>query len=106
VHTQIAYNGHKYTGDFEDSWPIAWTWAVKSHTHVVLKTDGKETASVKPLELNGHSRNPDLIFPVPPRRLQVENRAGPASGLGARNEIGLPRDFRAADFVLESARRI
>jgi hypothetical protein len=62
VHTQIAYNGHTYTGDFDEFLADRMDMAVNFSHHVVLKTDDKETAN---LELNWHQSNPYLIFPVP-----------------------------------------
>jgi hypothetical protein len=62
IHTQIAYNNHTYTGDFSEFLSDRMDMMVIFPHHIVLQTDGKETAN---LELNWHQANPYLIFPVP-----------------------------------------
>ncbi len=62
VHTSIAYNGHTYSGDFDDFIADRMDMAVNFSHHVVLKTDGKELAN---LDLNWHQSNAYMIFPVP-----------------------------------------
>jgi hypothetical protein len=62
IHTQIAYNGHTYTGDFGNFLSDRMDMMVQFPHHIVLQTDGKETAN---LDLNWHQANPYLIFPVP-----------------------------------------
>jgi hypothetical protein len=62
VHSEIALNGHTYTGDFDEFLADRMDMAVNFSHHVVLKVDGKETAN---LELNWHQVNPYVIFPVP-----------------------------------------
>jgi hypothetical protein len=62
IHTVIAYNGHTYTGDFSEFLSDRMDMMVIFSHHIVLQTDGKETAN---LELNWHQANPYLIFPVP-----------------------------------------
>jgi hypothetical protein len=62
IHTQIAYNGHTYTGDFSEFLSDRMDMMVIFPHHVVLQEDGKEIAN---LELNWHQANPYLIFPVP-----------------------------------------
>jgi len=62
VHTQIALGGKTYTGDFDEFLADRMDMAVNFSHHIVIKTDGKETAN---LELNWHQANPYLIFPVP-----------------------------------------
>jgi len=62
IHTVIAYNGHTYTGDFSEFLSDRMDMMVNFSHHIVLQTDGKETAN---LELNWHQANPYLIFPVP-----------------------------------------
>jgi len=62
VHTSIAYNGHTYTGDFGQILSDRMDFMVYFPHHIVLQTDGKETAS---LDLNWHQADPYLVFPVP-----------------------------------------
>jgi hypothetical protein len=62
VHTSITFNGHTYTGDFSEFLQDRMDFMVMFPHHVVLKTDGKETAN---LDLNWHQADPYLIFPVP-----------------------------------------
>jgi hypothetical protein len=62
VHTEIAYNGHTYSGDFDEFLADRMDMAVNFSHHIVLKVDGKEMAN---LELNWHQVNPYLIFPAP-----------------------------------------
>src|SRR5262249_52324038 len=49
VHDSIAYNGHTYTGDFSEFLSDRMDMMVNFSHHIVLQTDGKETAN---LELN------------------------------------------------------
>jgi hypothetical protein len=62
IHTVIAYNGHTYTGDFTNFLSDRMDMMVQFSHHIVLQTDGKETAN---LDANWHQANPYLIFPVP-----------------------------------------
>lgn len=62
VHTSITYNGHTYTGDFGQVLSDRMDFMVYFPHHIVLQTDGKETAS---LDLNWHQADPYLVFPVP-----------------------------------------
>jgi len=62
IHSSIAYNGHTYTGDFENFIQDRMDMDANFSHHVVLKVDGKEMAN---LDVNWHQVNPYLIFPVP-----------------------------------------
>jgi hypothetical protein len=62
VHTEIAYNGRTYTGDFDDFLPDRTENLVYSPHHIIFAVDGTKFAE---LEVNWHQTNPYLIFPVP-----------------------------------------
>jgi hypothetical protein len=62
IHTQIAYNGHTYSADFGEFLGDRMDMMVNFPHHIVLQTDGKETAN---LEADWHQVGPYLVFVVP-----------------------------------------